>query len=47
MNKSDCKDCVCLVRGENDEWNETETWICDELNCEISEIVNCPEGDKE
>ena len=32
MTKCDCKDCVCLVRGANDEFTETETWVCDELD---------------
>jgi len=38
MTKNDCKHCICLVAGENDEW------ICDELQKLIEEIQYCPEG---
>ena len=40
MNRKDCKDCVCLVEGDNGEW------ICDECQQEVEKVTICPEGVK-
>ena len=37
MKKEYCKDCVCLIEGNN------EKWVCDEKGVEISKIKRCPE----
>ena len=37
MNKCDCANCVCLVKGINGEW------VCDEVNKNIEDIKHCPE----
>lgn len=37
MKKEYCKDCVCLIEGNNEEW------VCDEKGVEISKIKRCPE----
>lgn len=33
-----CRDCICLVAGDNGEW------ICDECGRCCSEVEDCPEG---
>ena len=38
MDKEICRDCACVVEGEN------KKWVCDELQMPISEVVKCPEG---
>ena len=37
MLKEDCKDCVCLVEGDNGKW------VCDEVDRNIKDINECPE----
>lgn len=41
MNKNKCKDCICLVEDENNEW------FCDEMQLPIKLINVCPEDDDE
>ena len=36
--RSRCQDCICLVEGDNGEW------VCDELNQEVEQVKDCPEG---
>jgi hypothetical protein len=36
--KERCRDCICLVQGDNGEW------ICDEKQMEINSVERCPEG---
>ena len=36
--RSRCEDCICLVEGDNGEW------VCDELNQEVEQVKDCPEG---
>ena len=40
MKREDCKDCVCLVCGNNNEW------ICDEKEKMVEDIIECPEKEK-
>lgn len=35
-----CRDCACLVAGDNGEW------VCDECGKRCSEVEHCPEGMK-
>ena len=37
MTREFCRDCICLVEGDNGEW------ICDETQKEISTMDYCPE----
>jgi len=41
MKKSDCKNCACLVEGEDGEW------ICEQLNEYIGTIQTCPESEND
>lgn len=38
MHKCDCKDCICLRCGSNN-----DEWFCDEEGCNITEVEVCPE----
>ena len=40
MNRKDCRDCVCLIEGDNGEW------ICDECEMIVEKVKICPEGIK-
>ena len=39
MKKSDCKDCGCLVEGDN------QKWVCDSKGVPIEDVAECPETD--
>ena len=38
MTREFCRDCVCLVEGDNGEW------VCDECQKTVEEVTECPEG---
>lgn len=41
MEKSFCKDCICLVEDTD------KQWVCDELQKEIAKVEECPESEQE
>lgn len=41
MTRNFCRDCICLVEGDNGEW------VCDECQKTVEEVTECPETDDE
>ena len=40
MTREFCRNCICLVTGNDGEW------ICDEVQKEVEDIMECPEQPK-
>lgn len=41
MTREFCRDCICLVEGDNGEW------VCDECQKTVEEVAECPESEKQ